>query len=708
MKNEMTHPPSTSTNPTGALKCVAILLVMALTNLIEADPLDTWSLRSGKQRLSSDSLYGIAYGNGQFVAVGHGTDGSSIWTSADTVHWVQHQSPIVGHILYANGLFVASGGTNADGSSFILTSADGVNWTARPSPPEDALGGIAYGNGRFVAVANSGILSSADGVNWTDEGNPAGSAYGLSSVCYGNGHFVVIGYWNDRDNCGADACAPTSLNSVDGVNWVRGFPGTTSWLTGVAYGNGLFVAVGLPDGTILTSVDGINWVQRDSRINHPLSDVTYGGGQFVAVGKASVVTSSDGTNWVERPTPSFGYLSGIAYGQGQFVAVGGSWDVGLSNNRYGHILTSADGVNWIDPLWDPADWLPLFNVAFGNGQFVAVGNRLLNSRDGATWAQLNSMPPADSMPLSGIAFGNGQFVAVGDFDGPPFPGTSTNGLDWTWTWRDNGMPVPLHAVSYGNGQFVAMGPKNSILTSNNGINWVQRFSGITNWLNGIAYGNGLFVAVGQNNLTVSSQSLILTSADAVDWIPRHSGTNLQVLSSIAYGNGRFVAVGTPGSVILTSADGIEWNEHQSGITGVVLNGIAYGSGQFVAVGRGFRYEKNAILSSADGENWVAHQSGTTLGLNGVGYGNRQFIAVGDASTILQSGPIITMSLTPGSSGGRQTLSLLGPAGLAYTIQSSSDLVTWTDLTNITSVQPTLALDVPSPLHGHLFYRAYGE
>jgi hypothetical protein len=36
----------------------------------------------------------------------------------------------------------------------------------------------------------------------------------------------------------------TILTSPDGVTWTRRTSGTGNWLEGVAYGNGLFVAVG--------------------------------------------------------------------------------------------------------------------------------------------------------------------------------------------------------------------------------------------------------------------------------------------------------------------------------------------------------------------------------------------------------------------------------------------------------------------------------
>jgi len=47
--------------------------------------------------------------------------------------------------------------------------------------------------------------------------------------------------------------------STNGIAWKRQRSGTSASLTGVAYGNGLFVAGG-ESGIILTSTNGVNWI----------------------------------------------------------------------------------------------------------------------------------------------------------------------------------------------------------------------------------------------------------------------------------------------------------------------------------------------------------------------------------------------------------------------------------------------------------------
>ena len=204
----------------------------------------------------------------------------------------------------------------------------------------------------------------------------------------------------------------------------------------------------------------------------------------------------------------------------------------------------------------------------------------------------------------------------------------------------------------------------TILTSTDGVNWVQRESGLTgnNRLFGIAYGNRQFVAVGTS---------IVTSANGLDWVQRQLETQ-DYLSGIAYGNGQFVAVGD-NMLVLTSTDGVDWVERP------------------------------------DGVDWVERRSGGERSLLGIAYGNGHFVAMGPGGRILESGSIITLAITPKAGTGLFTLSLEGPTGLGYTIQTSTDLISWRNLTNITSAQGTnIILDALPAASERLFYRAYSQ
>lgn len=678
-----------------------------------ADPLDIWIWRyPSPPRLT---LRAVTYGKGQYVAVG---DRGVILTSTDRVNWVQRFFPIedtlpdttpgeLQAVIYANNQFVAVGTSYR--SNIIITSADGANWVKRFSSIrpnwEHLLTGIAYGNGQYVAVGeNSAIVTSTDGVNWVQRAS--GMTDTIDRIGYGDGKFVAVSWTNSGSKF---------ASSADALNWVSGnsLPG---WVRSIAYGNGQFVAVGDDSqnrsAQIFTSADGVNWVKRESGTPGLLADVLYDGSQFLAVGCAphgscagTVVTSADGVSWVQSNSgvpESVGGLTGIGYGNGQYVALGG----------YGLIVTSDDGVNWFNPLQDePLEMSgSLSSVGYGNGRFVAVGSLsdystfFVTSVDGVSWDQTKM----DTLKGStyGIAYGNGLFVAVagafGTSSGLDTEGaiaTSADGMNWVKRFSEENAGALSSAVAYGNGQFVV--PKSGgTVTSSDGIHWTAHKSATVGYVSRIAYGNGQFVAADSSN----GSSAILTSADGTNWVQHLSPGKIGYSTRIAYGNGRFVAVNLSESGIATSTDGIDWVVHQ-GISG---NDITYGAGQFVVVA-GLLDGPRTIHTSADGINWVTRIPGISWGtgtFNGITYGNGHFVICGSGRMILQSGRIINLSITLSPATGTLTVSLEGPIGLDYSIQTSSDLISWRDVTKISNTQSSKVILEGLPIFSdRQFYRA---
>lgn len=172
-----------------------------------AAPFDTWRLTADGSGWENDFLYGVTYGNSEFITVGnfgtiaYSTDSSeNSWIkaiNADTHH-------LYGIAYRSGGPFVAVGSVGT-----ILTSPDGrSNWTIRTSGTGSYLQGVTYGNGTFVAVGSSGtILTSTDGVIWTTRSSWT-SSY-LEGVTYGNGTFVAVGG------------SGTILTSANSVNWTK-------------------------------------------------------------------------------------------------------------------------------------------------------------------------------------------------------------------------------------------------------------------------------------------------------------------------------------------------------------------------------------------------------------------------------------------------------------------------------------------------------
>jgi photosystem II stability/assembly factor-like uncharacterized protein len=335
-------------------------------------------------------------------------------------------------------------------------------------------------------------------------------------------------------------------------NWHLRNSGTTSYLQGVIYGNGTFVAVG-DNGTILTSPDGVTWTIRITSTDAYLEGVTYGNGIFVAVGQEIILTSPDGVNWTS-------------------ITVG---DTALNIHILDfieHIFNSFSGVAY----------------AFG-------------------WPYCT-----EHTVYAGVTYGNSTFVTVGDFIAEYFCGnfarilTSLNGI--TWTERSLGSNHGgLSEVTYGNGTFVAVGQNGIILSSTDGVNWSVRDSGITSDLRGTTYGNGIFVAVGDN-------SIILSSTDGVNWSAKNLGICYE-LFGVTYGNGTFVVVGHNG-IILSSTDGVNWTAKTSGTPSYDLEGVTYGNGTFIAVGdQGTILQSDSLTNNQPSKPSLLYPANTQTGLD---------------------------------------------------------------------------------------------
>lgn len=297
------------------------------------DALNLWTVRDAAL---SDNLYGITYGNGQFVAVG-------------------------------------KGGT-------IITSPDGIAWTKQTSGVKINLLSIAFGtpngNNLFVAVGGdllgtSGvILTSPDGVAWTRKDDGQGNIEALLTVIFANNIFVVSG----KDG--------SFFVSADGEKWEMKDSDADYIITGLAFGSNLFVGVG-NSNPILTSTDGNVW-DPVSHVEIPanLYDLTFGNNSFVAVGaEGTVFTSPDGKIWTERDSGISTFLFGAGYGRGIYVAVGGN--VQGSNSRV--ILSSEDGIKWTTRLRQEGSKALKAVAHGGNRTLVAVG-------DGGTILQSDPLP----------------------------------------------------------------------------------------------------------------------------------------------------------------------------------------------------------------------------------------------------------------------------------------------------------------------------
>lgn len=640
-----------------------LALILILGPVFNAIPVWAGSTSSVWSPVSSlptgNTLSGVTYGNGIYVAVG--SSGTILTSVNGTDSWVSHDSGatdlngVACGVDGNGGVLFAAVGSNGT----ILTSADGTAWVSRTSGTAADLKGITYGGGQFVAVGTGGtILTSADGTTWTsitNSGTPytANTLYGITcgSDGYGRNIFVAVG------------SGGTILTSPDGETWsdYSNSSVSTDDIFGAAYGfdsNGdsLFSAVG-SNGTILTSSDGETWTRGTNPVPAAnLKEVTYGDGQFMAVGDSgTILVSTYGATWTSQSYSTSNSLYGVACGSNYFVTVGQSAMMLYSGVNCAAGAATVTSAMDIDSHGNGSDLEVRFNKAADESRVsqyrimvvpaypsnVAINFNVIkaNAVSAGNYTVANKTGSNITVTLSDTA---------NDVEGYPIENDSTykvfilsvaDGVNATvntlsaaspevsirmWNWANpNPTGNTFNGTAYGNNLYVVVGDSSAIFTSPDGTNWTGRTSDTTYDLNGVAYGKGIFVAVGDGGTAV-------TSPDGTNWTHNDNAPYTDICG-VAYGKGLFVAVCSDGT-ILTSPDGVTWINRRSSAN---LRAITYGNGYFVGVGN-----SGSIMTSSDGRTWTSIMNSgtpyTTESFYGITYGGSRFVAVGTNGTIMVS------------------------------------------------------------------------
>jgi len=225
------------------------------------------------------------YAVGSISPAPYTTSTGALATSTDGTTWTMATLPAgttpLHGVMGGNGLVVALGE-----AGHVYTSSDGKAWTA----VDTLKGGVgtltagAYANGAYVAVGNDGwIAQSFDGNIWGASHLFVVNGVGINfhAITWTGAQFVAVG-----DN----GAITTSTN---GSKWT---PLATSAVSGTlrsvaAASNGTIVVVG--DNGIETSTDGGNtWKAQNENGAAALTGVAYGNATFVAVGSAGAIKTS--------------------------------------------------------------------------------------------------------------------------------------------------------------------------------------------------------------------------------------------------------------------------------------------------------------------------------------------------------------------------------------------------------------------------------
>jgi hypothetical protein len=244
---------------------------------------------------------GTTTGTGSGTTTGTGTNpGSTLTYSAGLQGTASGVSIIVGK----NNELVAVSDTG-----LISKSLNGADWSDFAVSGITSASGIRstrYLNGSYIAVGEN-IGSATDASSWTNATRANNWPLPIRDVAYGGGRYVAVGFSTAADPSSGTIDQSAVLSSTDGLNW--GTTGITApsmigkqW-TGVAFGNGVFVAVGGDSGFVSNSGDGLTWGSINIAPAYPgvaFQKITFSGSKFIAAANNGFIYLSDtGTSWTQ-------------------------------------------------------------------------------------------------------------------------------------------------------------------------------------------------------------------------------------------------------------------------------------------------------------------------------------------------------------------------------------------------------------------------
>lgn len=578
------------------LLALLVFIIACFANPVAAG-FGEWKLRNPSG--TSIHIQGLAYGKG--VYVGYTLEGYVY--SSDLIEWhraITRTPYSVERTKLLNGTFYGFPG------SPVYSSIDGISWQEEAMPFSCTIRDIAFGKSILVAVGDDGILVADQGKAWSRVENL--HAKGLTGVSYGNGVFVAVG----KDG--------TVLTSENGVEWVSVDLGINDNFTSIAFGNGRFAAatelqtrtgnkISVGPYRTTTSSDGFSWT-APVEYKGNMSSMIWKNGRFWGASASRIYSSSDGVTWKTQ-------LVDLKLGIGRIVD-GGDVLIGIGNG----LLTSDDGESWKPVVSGTTS--SLRSVTFAKGSYVAVGadGTIVTSRDGRIWKEQQVRFNGFADSLHTVLETNGKLVAVG----PNSFFSSNDGVKWT---QESKPPYPSFAVAKGKDALVAVCTHGKILRSADLKNWTVIDTGTTEQITAVAYNSGIFLAIGGNNILLTSED------EGRNWKVRRSERDL-VLPRLCYGNGMFLLAANDRGYygaqhLYSSEDGVTWHEVRSEEIPQSIQSLNVAEGSFIATTTGSR-----IYSSYDGRLWTASDSKILGGFRAIAYGNGSYIAVGNNGRIVQA------------------------------------------------------------------------
>jgi LPXTG-motif cell wall-anchored protein len=441
-----------------------------------------------------------------------------------------------------------------------------------------------------------GKVEASLGATWTDYGSQltvddpqSGNFAEPRGAAIGGGKIVLVGVEVDRNNSVVQGKNNIWVSNINPISFTALKIGSASetWFQSVAYGNGVFLAVGsktnMQTPAVYSSPDGVTWTDRTSAVNFTEfawpSDgdkVIFDGTEFILVGlntdpslayaTNAFVTTSNGTTWSAkrgplRADPTFvpgqlmrqpsGPMAGLSFAKNGSTMVFGGGYYGPGSSL---VVTTDNGSTW--------------KFGYDGDETDADGATEYFTVDGVpTSRELPGPPiiPAVPAPVyQYVAYANGKFVGFA-IDQNTYQirdaATSSNGFDWVTHPGVFGQSAvqPIKLSSTGSEFIFVTG--SGVFTSSNGATWTQ----IPNANVGVGAQDipALMGIDSQNGLTVMAGSL--------------RDSNYVPMAAKVLINGSYAMAPTVTSVSPTSGS-------TAGGTAITITGTNFVSGATVTVG----------------------------------------------------------------------------------------------------------------------------
>lgn len=257
---------------------------------------------------SSPAMYGVAFGNGKYIATS--LDGLNQFTSTDGITYIQNStsalpaSRSVYRLKFLNGFFFICFNRG------LARSINGSDWTIISGFGANAdITDITYADGLFMAINqfDKTLRSSSDGYSWSSSSLP--TTIPLWSIAIGNGSAAIS----------SGSSGTTVLVRVGGIWGSRAnLPFPVSGLH-IVYGAGVFSCVG--NGRVFRTTDFLTYETAANALTN-VRGLHFANGLFAASADGgNVAISHDGLNYDQVKTATGASLAGMGFGPRGFCCV---------------------------------------------------------------------------------------------------------------------------------------------------------------------------------------------------------------------------------------------------------------------------------------------------------------------------------------------------------------------------------------------------